>query len=114
MKKILCTILALTIALANAASAQSSSNGTETVVFLHYTNTGIVTVYVPINVTTHAPVINIPACATNIGNTYDYVFDSTTPAGKTLLAAVLSANLAGTGVGLQGTGDCGLVSGNET
>jgi hypothetical protein len=116
MKRIISTIVLLTIASASALGAGSSSSSPVSIGFIVYSNTGIVTVYVGITPGTNAPLINIPACvaAGNIGNTYDYVFDSTTPAGKSMLAGLIASQVAGTVIWISGTGDCAVVAGNET
>lgn len=111
------TFLALTaLAIASTNAVASSSSVPAQIVFLTYQNTGIVTVYVSITPGTNVPITNIPACvaANRIGNTYDYVFDSTTPAGKSMLAGLTALHTAGVNVWIDGTGDCGLVAGNET
>ena len=60
-------------------------------------------------------VTNIPACGQgNVGNTYNYVFDGTTPAGKSMLAGIIAAHEAGEGVWFYGTGDCLVLAGTET
>jgi hypothetical protein len=116
MKRIISTIVLLTIASASALGAGSSSSSPVTIGFISYASTGIVTVYVGITTGTHAPLVNIPACVApgNIGNTYDYVFDSTTAAGKSLLAGLVASKVAGTVIYIYGTGDCAVVAGNET
>src|SRR5579862_9574819 len=107
MKRIFWTILALTIVSASTASAAGSrSTSPANILFINYGNTGIVTVYVSITPGTDVPITNIPACVSpnNIGNTYDYVFDATTAAGKTLLAGAIASHTAGINVWITGTG----------
>jgi hypothetical protein len=116
MKQAFRAILTL-LALASAGAATASSTNTFlNISFFNYSANGVVKVFVPITQGTNAPVTNIPACvsANNIGNTYDYVFDATTNAGKALLAGLIAAHAAGLSVLLIGTGDCGVLSGNET
>jgi hypothetical protein len=114
MKRIISTIALLTIASASALGSSSSSP--VSINFIAYANTGIVTVYIGITPGTNAPLTNIPACvaAGNIGNTYDYVFDSTTAAGKSMLAGLIASQVAGTVIYIYGTGDCSVVAGNES
>ena len=51
----------------------------------------------------------VPACATdNSGPVYRLAFDSTTTAGKSILATLLAAHEAGESVFFSGTGDCGV------
>lgn len=53
----------------------------------------------------------VPACATdNGGPVYRLAFDSTTPAGKSMLAILLAAHEAGENVFFSGTGDCGVLA----
>jgi hypothetical protein len=116
MKQVFRAILAL-LALASAGAATASNSTAFLIIgFLNYSASGVVTVFIPITQGTNAPIVNIPACvsANNIGNTYDYVFDATTNAGKALLAGLIAAHTAGVGVLLTGTGTCGVLSGNET
>ena len=63
---------------------------------------GIVYVYFDVGTVT-----GIPGCvaAQNIGNTYNYVFDSTTPGGKGMLAGLIAAHVVGEGVWPEGTGE---------
>jgi hypothetical protein len=114
MKRTFFALVAL--ALASTSALASNSSAPVQIAFISYTNTGIVTVYVTITQGTNAPIVNIPACVSphNIGNTYDYVFDSTTPAGKSLLTGLTAFKTAGINIWVTGTGDCGVVGGNET
>jgi hypothetical protein len=116
MKQVFRAILAL-LALASAGAA-TASNTTAfvNILFLNYTASGIAAVFVSITQGTNVPIANIPACvsANNIGNTYDYVFDATTNAGKALLAGLIAAHTAGVSVRLVGTGTCAVQTGNET
>lgn len=116
MKRLISTIVLLTMASASALGAGSSSSSPVNITFISYTNTGIVKVYVGITPGTNAPLTNIPACvaAGNIGNTYDYAFDSTTPASKSMLAGLIASQMTGTAIFIFGTGDCAVVAGNET
>ena len=114
MKRGFLALVALTIASTTAIASHSTTAAQ--IAFLQVENTGIVTVYLAITPGTDAPITAIPSCVApdRIGNTYDYVFDSTTPAGKSLLAELIAFRTAGINVWISGTGDCGVVSGNET
>ena len=114
MKRMFPSLVALALASTNALA--SNSTAPVQIAFIAFTNTGIATVYVAITPGTNAPIVNIPSCVSphNIGNTYDYVFDSTTPAGKSLLAGLTAFKTAGLNIWVTGTGDCGVLSGNET
>ena len=114
MKRTFLALVALTIASTNAFASRSTAPAQ--IAFIAFGTTGIVTVYVAITPGTNVPITAIPTCVSsqNIGNTYDYVFDSTTPAGKSMLAGLTAFHTAGINVWISGTGDCGLVSGNET
>ena len=114
MKRMFWAIAALTIASTSAIA--SNSTAPVQISSINYASTGIVTVFVSITPGTNAPITGIPSCVSphNIGNTYDYVFDSTTAAGKSLLAGLVAYHTAGTSIWVTGTGDCGVSSGNET
>jgi hypothetical protein len=109
MRKI--RLIAATMAfIATATAATGSSGGPTVPKFITYLSSGLVYVYLPI-----AGVTNIPACGQgNVGSTYDYVFDSTTAAGKSMLAGVIAAHAAGEGLWFYGSGDCGVLAGTET
>lgn len=51
-----------------------------------------------------------PACATN----HTWVVDPSTDAGKITISAILSTQLAGRSISIQGTGDCNTYAGSET
>jgi len=109
MKKILSTAAVLSL-VATASAATGSHGGPAPTHFITYANTGLVYVYFDIT-----GVTNIPACGQNrVGNTYNYVFDGTTPAGKSMLAGLVAAHSVGEGVWFYGTGDCGVLAGTET
>ena len=108
MRKMLLT--AAMMSFVASASAAGSSGGPTVPKFITYLSSGLVYVYLPI-----AGVTNIPACGQgNVGSTYDYVFDSTTAAGKSMLAGVIAAHAAGEGLWFYGSGDCGVLAGTET
>jgi hypothetical protein len=107
MKKVLLGAAVLSLV---ARAAMASSGGPALTHFVSFTNTGFVYVYFDATAVT-----NVPACgAGRLGSTYNYVFDGTTAAGKSMLAGILAAHAAGEGVWFTGTGDCGVVAGNET
>lgn len=110
MKKLLARAVALMLA-ATAGLSLASSGGPQPTHFITYTDTGLVYVYFAV-----ASVANIPACgAGNRGpDTYRYVFDSTTPAGKSMLAGLIAAHSAGESVWFVGAGSCAVVSTTET
>jgi hypothetical protein len=109
MKKILLTAAVLSLA-ATAGAATGSHGGPAPTHFITYANTGLVYVYFDATAVT-----NIPACGQgNLGNTYNYVFDGTTAAGKSMLAGLIAVHEAGEGVWFSGTGDCGVLAGTET
>jgi len=114
MKSIFLALAALAVASTNAVA--SNSTAPAQILFISYQSSGMVTVYVSITPGTNVPIANIPACvaATQIGNTYDYVFNSTTDAGKSMLAGLTTFHAAGVNVWIRGTGDCGVITGNET
>jgi hypothetical protein len=92
-----------------AAGASAGSNtGFTPVAQLSYASTGLVKVYFPV-----ATVTGAPACASN-GNEYAFVFDSTTPAGKALLAGIFEAHPAGIPVWMFGSGTCDVLAGSES
>jgi hypothetical protein len=97
-------------AIASVAVA-SSSNATAVPSFLSYkTNSTIVIVYF-LTSTVSGP----PSCATAAsGNYYPLVFDSSTTEGKSILAQLIAANVAGKSLSFTGSGDCGLQSGYES
>jgi hypothetical protein len=107
MKKILLSAPVLSL----LASAVMASNGGPALThFVSYSSTGMVYVYFDATAVT-----NVPACGQGrLGNTYNYVFDGTSAAGKAMLAGIIAAHAAGEGVWFSGTGDCGVVAGNET
>jgi len=110
MKKILSTAAVLSLSM-TAGAATGSHGGPAQTHFLTYTPAGIVYVYFDVSAIT-----GIPACvaAQNVGSTYNYVFDSTTPGGKGMLAGLMAAHAAGEGVWVQGSGACDVVAGMET
>lgn len=110
MKKLLARGAGLVLTAA-AGLSLASGGGPQPTHFITYTDTGLVYVYFAVG-----SVTNVPACgAGNIGpDTYKYVFDSTTPAGKTMLEGLIAAHSAGEGVWFTGTGTCTVVSTTET
>jgi hypothetical protein len=107
MKKMLLSATVLSLV---ASAAMGSGGGPALTRFISYTNTGFVYVYFDATAVT-----NVPVCGQGrLGNTYNYVFDGTTAAGKSMLAGIIAAHAAGEGVWFSGTGDCGVVAGNET
>jgi hypothetical protein len=79
--------------------------------FVTSDNNGIATVYFVGTVngqTTRSG--TVPACATdNAGGFYRLAFDSTTTAGKSMLAILLAAHAAGEGIWFNGTGTCSVL-----
>jgi len=104
------------LAIASTSAYGSGATGTTTIGSIHYLNTGIVNVWVDITPSTRAPITNIPACVNPqaVGNQYSYAFDATTPAGRILLAGLISAQTSGLSIWPAGTGDCGVLAGHET
>ena len=95
---------------APSVTLATTTNGPSVPSFLEYQATGIVFVYFLSNVRTGT----IPACSTGAAQFYKLAFDSTTPAGKTMLAGLIAAHAADEGVWPDGTGDCGVDSSTET
>jgi hypothetical protein len=92
-------------AIASASSASSAP------IAVDVGNNGLVYVYFPNSIRSGT----IPTCAANIGGTlYRLVFDSTTAAGKSMLAGLEASLLAGYGVWPVGTGDCGVDASTES
>jgi hypothetical protein len=112
MKKIISIAVLLSWMTTAGAATGSSSNGAPAAThFISYSPTGIVYVYFDVNA-----VKGIPSCvaAANVGSTYNYVFDSTTPGGKSMLAGIIAAHSSGVAVWFTGTGACDVVAGMET
>lgn len=88
---------------------QQALSGTAAVGVLsmpHVLDNGVVIVY------TDGTRTGIPGCATSFPNRF--AFDSTTSAGKSKWAGILSAFLTGKPVYIAGTGDCSASSSSET
>jgi len=56
----------------------------------------------------------VPTCAGTAGTYYRLVFDSTTTAGKSMLAGLIAAHASGDAVWPVGTGDCSVDGVDET
>jgi hypothetical protein len=101
-------VLAL-IALSYASTSMASSASAAIPSFITYRNDGIVFVY--INGTRTG---TVPACAIPTGTYFRYAFNSTTAAGKSLLAGLMAAHAAGEAVWINGTSDCAVFSDTES
>jgi hypothetical protein len=106
MKKLILSAMLCTASVTMA----STSNGPSVPSFLEYQTNGIVFVYFLSSIRTGT----IPACSTGAAQFYKLAFDSTTAAGKTMLAGLIAAHATGEGVWPDGTGDCGVDSATET
>ena len=111
MKKVILTTLALMCAPLASASNDFVS-GPLFPKFVTSQNTGIATVYFEATANGQSTRNGaVPACATNnSGPVFQLAFDSTTTAGKSMLAILLSAHASGEGVWFSGTGDCGVLA----
>jgi len=111
MKKLFSRLVLSSLVFVAAGASAGSNTGFTQVAQISYTSLGFVKVYFPV-----ATVTGMAACvpASNVGNEYGFVFDSTTPAGKALLAGLLEAHSAGIPVWMFGSGACDVLAGFES
>lgn len=91
MKKLLSRMTLLSLVAATASAATGSHGGPAATHFITYLPTGIVQVWFSVKAVTGIPACVAPA---NVGDSYSYVFDSTTPGGKGILAGLIAAHSA--------------------
>jgi len=104
-------LVALIASACASLSAQASTpTGPAVPSFLTYHANGVVWVYFLTSIRSGT----VPACAGTAGTYYRLVFDSTTAAGKAMLAGLIAAHASGDAVWPFGTGDCGVDGVNET
>jgi hypothetical protein len=102
--------LAATLLLGSSTTFATSSSGPSVPSFLDYQNNGIVFVYFLSSIRTGT----IPTCSVGAAQYFKLALNSTTPAGKAMLAGLIAAHAAGEGVWPYGTGDCGIDSATES
>jgi len=111
MKKSFPGFLLSSLLFVSAAASAGSNTGFTQVAQISYAPSGIVKVWFPVGAVT-----GMAACvpASNVGNEYAFVFDSTTPGGKSMLAGLLDAHSTGIPLWMFGSGACDVLTGFES